>query len=111
MTRRARARALFCLLCCGEEGLEKEEEGGGVTVSGVHVASCLAASEKPASDKHGLRHATSSMKGRGIMMKVVVVVAAIDTSLLEKVSTMLPISRYWLLFIFHFRRFLIYLKK
>lgn len=31
-----------------------------MTVSGVHAASCLAASEKPASDKHGLRHATST---------------------------------------------------
>lgn len=34
-----------------------------MTVSGVHAASCLAASEKPASDKHGLRHATST-RGR-----------------------------------------------
>lgn len=36
-----------------------------MTVSGVHAASCLAASEKPASDKHGLRHATPSTRGSG----------------------------------------------
>lgn len=33
-----------------------------MTVSVVHAASCLAASEKPASDKHGLRHATPSTR-------------------------------------------------
>lgn len=36
-----------------------------MTVSGVHAASCLAASEKPANDKQGLRHATPSTRGRG----------------------------------------------
>lgn len=39
--------------------------GSGVTVSGVHAASCLAASENPASDKHGLRHATNTRGGVG----------------------------------------------
>lgn len=56
--------------CAGGEGDAEEmrkrrgEEGGGqhMTVSEVHAASCLATSEKPASDKHGLRHATPSTR-------------------------------------------------
>jgi len=47
-----------------ERGLMKDRGGGGgITASGVHAASRLAASEKPTSDKHGPWHATPSNMG------------------------------------------------
>jgi len=79
----------------------REREGGressNVTVSVVHAASCLATSEKPASDKQGLWHATPSTRNgigwyrRGRRWRVVI----IDTGCLNAGSIDTPISHYY----------------
>lgn len=65
-----------------------EGERRGVTVSGVRAASCLAASEKPVSDKHGLRHATSSTRGGGSWLSSIP-----EVSMLEYYVTASAFSR------------------
>jgi len=76
----------------------REREGGSsnVTVSVVHAASCLATSEKPASDKQGLWHATPSTRsGVGWYRRGRWRVVIIDTGCLNAGSIDTPISHYY----------------
>lgn len=68
-------------------GAERGERRG-VTVSGVRAASCLAASEKLVSDKHGLRHATSGTRGGGSWLSSIP-----EVSMLEYYVTASAFSR------------------